>query len=188
MGKTTIARILSRQFGRIMIVDPMSEYSDTVLTPTAHDALVYMKHNKKFRISIEDGLELENFIKLAWCVEDVCLHIEEIDLIANNKSMPFPLENIIKRGRHRNISLIGTSRRPAEISRLFTSQSSDFYIFNTSEPRDISYIESYTSAALKDTIQKLPALSFIHYCDAGIQSGHIIGYTGIEYYPINDIG
>ena len=181
MGKTSLARILSRDYKRLMIIDPLSEYADTVFTPTAYDALIYLKNNPNFRISTEDNDDLDNFLKLVWSTENLCLHIEEIDMFADSRVMPFDLGNIIKRGRHRNISLICTSRRPAEVNRLLTSQASDIYIFNTTEPKDCQYIESYTSSELKDTIQNLEKLTFIHYSDQGISKGSIHGFKEIVY-------
>jgi hypothetical protein len=66
--------------------------------------------------------------------------IEEIDVVAPPGREPTAFKRLVAQGRHHGIDLITTSRRPAEVSRLLTSQAEEIICYRTHEPNDIRYL------------------------------------------------
>lgn len=168
-GKTTLTRILSEQKKRLIVIDPMQDYDDDCLFIDPFDNIVdlanYLKEHmdNQFRVSMCEDDKAEAVLSLAWIIQDVCVVIEEVDLICSPTSISKNFANVIKRGRKYGIELICNSRRPAEVNRLLTSQASDIYCFQTKEPGDISYLQKYTSCDFIEIVRDLKPLSFIHY-------------------------
>lgn len=81
--------------------------------------------------------------------------IDEVDRFSSAGFAPPGLEYLINQGRHVQVSLLGSSRRPAQVPRELTSQAHCFYIFRMTEPRDLSYLEEYIGG---DAARRLPQL------------------------------
>ena len=79
------------------------------------------------------------FCRLAGAVGNLTVAIEELDVHCNAHFIPPEFERLIKYGRHQKISLVAVARRPAEISRLYTSQANRYVIFRQIEENDISH-------------------------------------------------
>lgn len=145
-GKTTLARGLLDEAPRAFICDPFDEYllPDTEKFYSIAALARRMKENlgaKAFRycfypVDIRDS---DKLLLLAHAVRYCTVVLEEIDLLCSPNFIPLHLSESIRRGRHYGVDLIAVSRRPAEVSRLLTSQASRFYIFRFSEPRDLEY-------------------------------------------------
>lgn len=82
------------------------------------------------------------FCRVALSVGRVYVVVEEIDLFTTPYNTPVELQKLIKYGRHYGVNIVGVSRRPSEVSRLFTSQATRFIAFLQREPRDIQYFRS----------------------------------------------
>jgi hypothetical protein len=85
----------------------------------------------------------------------VIFAVDEVDRFTTPGSMPCGLEFLVNQGRHVSVSLACTSRRPAQVARELTSQAHLFYIFRTTEPRDLSYLEEYVG---REAAARLPHL------------------------------
>jgi len=81
--------------------------------------------------------------------------IDEVDRFTNANYAPAGLDYLINQGRHVQVSLVCTSRRPAQIPRELTSQAHLFFVFKNTEPGDLRYLEPYLGQA---AIERLPAL------------------------------
>lgn len=81
--------------------------------------------------------------------------IDEIDRVTSAGYSPPGLDYLINQGRHVQVSLECSSRRPAQVPRELTSQSHRFVIFKMTEPADLDYLEKYIG---KDARNRLPAL------------------------------
>lgn len=86
--------------------------------------------------------------------------VDEVDKFCSASFVPKSLKDLINYGRHRKISMICTSRRPAQVARELTSQCAEIRCFRTTEPRDIRYFADI----MGDTAaNKLPTLGEYQY-------------------------
>jgi len=86
--------------------------------------------------------------------------IDEIDMISSPTSIPKELDSLIRYGRHQEVDIIATARRPAEVHRNLTANSDDIYVYQTHEPRDLSYLSRFMDV---DKIKSLEQYSCLHY-------------------------
>ena len=86
--------------------------------------------------------------------------IDEVDRFTSANFAPPGLDYLINQGRHVQVSLVCTSRRPAQVPRELTSQAHLFYVFKNTEPGDCDYLEKYIGKA---AAEKLPTLSDYHF-------------------------
>lgn len=89
-----------------------------------------------------------------------CTHliyaVDEIDRFTSAGYAPPGLDYLINQGRHVQVSLVCSSRRPAQIPRELTSQAHLFYVFKNTEPGDLHYLEPYLG---REAIDRLPGLA-----------------------------
>lgn len=85
--------------------------------------------------------------------------VDEIDYFGTAGACDEKLDWLIRYGRHREVAMIYTARRPAEIPRNLTAQSSEFGVFRLTEPRDIEYMQRLIGPAA----QQLPKLEQFHH-------------------------
>lgn len=109
-----------------------------------------LKAGKKIKIRLR--LNRKYFDQICTIVKDLGIDlgqflflIEEVDAVTKANYCPESLDWLIQYGRHYGVSLITTSRRPARIPRLLTSQGDILYLFQIKEPIDIKYLEEYAS-------------------------------------------
>lgn len=87
---------------------------------------------------------------------------DELDLIAPpNAWRTSWIRDVLHYGRHLDVSLVGCSRRPANVHRDVTALASVVYLGRITEPRDLDYC----AAAWGDTCYHaadLPPYKFLH--------------------------
>jgi hypothetical protein len=88
--------------------------------------------------------------------------VDEIDRVTSAGYAPPGLDYLINQGRHVQVSLECSSRRPAQVPRELTSQAHRFVIFKMTEPADLDYLEKYIG---KDARNRLPALHDYHFLE-----------------------
>ena len=89
----------------------------------------------------EDDSEVDRVLEVAWQIGNMMIVIEEADWLASTSTIHPMIKKMIKKGRHRQISLAAVSRRPAELSRLLTSQADEIVSFKMTEPADLDYMK-----------------------------------------------
>lgn len=118
-GKTTLARRLIQHYpkNRILVHDPMGEFGEYEL--------------------LADNCPAESIPAGTVIVAD------ELDLIAPPHSWGTRwIRDVFHYGRHLDLSLVGCSRRPANVHRDVTALVSQVYLGRITEPRDIDYCVS----------------------------------------------
>lgn len=105
---------------------------------------------------------VDSIFILSMIVENTTIVVEEVDLYCSPVWEPPGFSDCIRRGRHKGVSIITTSRRPAEVSRLLTSQADEFYIFRFSEPRDLQYFSQTFGPDIIDEIRNLQEHEYIY--------------------------
>ena len=86
--------------------------------------------------------------------------IDEIDMISSPTSIPKELDDLLRYGRHQEVDIIATARRPAEVHRNLTANSDDIYVYQTHEPRDLTYLSRFMDV---EQIKTLSQYECLHY-------------------------
>lgn len=168
-GKTHWVKNFIRSQGRFLVYDALGEYEGIPRFEDEAALLDYCKANQGegfFEAVLDpldptDELTFHFFCEIAATFKNLYVIIEEIDLHATPYSIPGQLQRLIKYGRHSGINILGVSRRPAEVSRLFTSQATRFVLFRQIEPRDITYFRSIIGSQA----EMLPGLELYDFLD-----------------------
>lgn len=179
-GKTTLTEILILlNIKPCIIADPRGQYPINMRRRISFDSprqlILWLKEPQNYKDFFNFKLELvckvddENIQDLAGAVlrmQKVQFCIDEIDMFFNstatNKNNIYKL---VHYGRHNEIDIITTSRRPANISRNLTSQTDVFYFSQLSEPVDLKYFESICDKKYTETVKSLQRYSFLRYAD-----------------------
>ena len=152
MGKTLWLRAHLATLPRFIVYDHMAELGDAAgarVVFKLRDALDHVQANgtgflRLVYQEIPSPRTFDFFCRLALLAGDLVLIVDELDQFAGSvRPLPStPFLNVIHRGRHRGIGVVGASRRAAEVSRTFTSQCRRFVVFRTTEPNDLGYLRS----------------------------------------------
>lgn len=128
-----------------------------------YDAFKYFKFElvvNVFPDTFEEFLELVNKMK------KITLVIDEVDMFADARlKRDSELYKLIHYGRHHEIDIITTSRRPANIPRDLTSQTDEFYFSRLTEPNDKKYIKDLYGNSYVDIVKSLPKFEFLRCID-----------------------
>jgi hypothetical protein len=89
--------------------------------------------------------------------------VDEIDRVSDANWAPPGLAYLINQGRHVQVSLAASSRRPAHIPRELTSQAHEFYIFRNTEPRDLAYLAEYLGTEATEKLRTLPPYVYLRW-------------------------
>jgi len=150
-------------FKKTIILDAMDEYPFfPVYSVKALIGFLIANDSpqKKYKVNYRPHDENEEaFFELIYQIGNVTLVVEEIDLYCSSHSSDPFLKRIIRYGRHRNIDLIGVSRRPAEITKDLVSQSDLLLSFKQTQKIEIDFFRHYTSNP--ERLMKLTTGQFI---------------------------
>lgn len=175
-GKTTVANALARQAylagRRVMIVAPMGGF-DLPGAPTVYDkngVLSDKTENRSFVLNASNDADALLVIEYAYMVGNVLLVIDEIDLYADVRAPQPLILQIIRYGRHRAVSLVGISQRPANVVRDMTAQSDYMIMFQSTELRDVAYLADRIGPTDAERVRALPQFQYLTYSafDGGI--------------------
>lgn len=172
-GKSFLAAHLLDQYPRYFVYDTLHEYRNGVVFDDRPLLARFWRERyraERFKIiyrPTQPDAEIENISEWAWLCGNLCYLVEEIDTFCtSNKPTSVNLANIIQRGRHKNITLIGVTQRPFGIPRILTSQAKEINIFRTNEPRDREYLKSLTIGADIDAaLDALDQYEFLRWKD-----------------------
>jgi len=171
-GKSYLAKSLIAKEPRLVVFDTIGEYTEGVIFGTEqYDQFVQFwqrSYRRPFRLiyqPIDPDGEIEKIAELVYALGNVTFVVEEIDCFCGSHQIAFSFKQIIQRGRHKNITLIGITQRPFGIHRLLTSQAKELYIFNTNEPRDREYLCALLGSGVSEKLDQLQPYEFLHWQD-----------------------
>ncbi|MDR3178408.1 MAG: hypothetical protein LBT96_05440 [Campylobacteraceae bacterium] len=115
-----------------------------------------------------DDENIEILSKTVYELHRITYCVDEVDMFfptsATAKNYIYKLVNY---GRHNEIDLITTSRRPANINRSLTANTDDFYFAKISEPTDLQYFKNIAGEKYLNEIQLLSRFEFLKYSEGG---------------------
>jgi len=167
-GKSTLLKyIITNLFTRSKILIYDSE----------HEHEPYTKNIRVFRPS--ETYSIEQFERMnQWIYEtgNIIYCIENIDFFAKReKPLPFWFAKIVGLGRKRNIGLIMTTRRIADVHKTVCSQVKVWFLFRQFLPNDVYYLKQF----IGEIAYKLKDLKQYHFI------AYRIGEKPKVYMPIN---
>ena len=189
-GKSELTKFLIRNVNRLVVYDIMSEYADGVTfddTEKGQLAEFWRQlYKQDFRIvyrPMQAKEEIEWIADAVFALGNLTFVVEEIDSICTPFDMALPMQAIIQRGRHKNIEMIGVTPAPFGIHRDLTRQAKDIFVFKTTEPRDVQYLQRLLGARIEQKLAALGQYEFIHWSDGvenvrvgKVQDGKEISY------------
>lgn len=173
-GKTLLAENMVRDSKRLIIYDTIGEYTNGVVIedlPALKEFWVKV-YRGNFRIiyqPVDPEGDFDTVCRLVYACEDLTFLVEELDRYSKPLTLSLPFKNIIQRGRHNNIELVGVTQRPHGVDKLLTSQAKQMYIFNTTEPRDVDYFKDTIGYPVVVKIAALQEFEYVQYQDGSDQ-------------------
>ena len=151
----------------MICVDPIGEHIKSGVVISGIENLIsYLEKNDKFRVVYQIGSKKDEFsyvARIAMAKGNLDLAIDEIDMFMPTKCNCEYILNLIKRGRHRGVSIYGTSRRPPEVSRLFSSQAHRIVSFAMNEPNDINYLRQFIGIERAEKVRQLRRYEYVDW-------------------------
>lgn len=162
-GKSTLGKQLQKAFPRRIVLDLMHEYKAdsknkfsfevNTVENLARVMIAIQKNGiSKFEIIFKRPInrdlsesDMETLFQLVYNFGDVLLVIEEIHTYMKREWMPLWLKNLTTLGRHKGVGIMGTSQRPAEVSKTFVSMCSHVFVGRMFERNDVNYFLNSTN-------------------------------------------
>lgn len=159
-GKSFLVKEILTEYPRIVILDTLGEYDDAEIETTLAGAIrkiLSVRDKRVFTISVrlDDVEEYLKLLRLLYEMERICVVLEEVSLYTSPQKIPPELSALVRYGRHKAISLIFVSRRPAETHRDISAQSDVVVSFAQHEPRDIVYFRALFGKGIAGSVESL---------------------------------
>lgn len=171
-GKTELAKHLCRQFERVVCIDVLGQFDGVIIEkPLKLKEFLEINAMKKFTVSYrskcissDDLIEEFEFInrEIIHKCFNICYVVDEVDNYATSYKIPPYFNGLIQRGRHKNISIIATTRRHAETSRMLTAQADHIFTFKQIEKNDLNTLKTYFGERTAEIIE-LKQYEYMHY-------------------------
>lgn len=135
-------------------------------------------HNGNYKLVYQPANPLDEFgdiCELVYDCGDITFLVEEIDtfLSLNPAGLDRRFLNIVQRGRHRDIELIGITQRPYTMPAILRSQCKELYTFRQFEQRDIDWLRGILGHQA-DEVKNLKQFEYLHYSDGEITRGNTV--------------
>lgn len=172
-GKTTWARNFIQTKSRVLVVDAgFGDYPATSI-PSLNELILTADRlnangNGFFRLTYTPRInETPIIMDLSRVLGNCLLTLEEADRFDDPKVCP-EYDEIISRGRHYGVSILGISLYPFKLPADLRRQATRIICYRMHEPRDLDYLEDI----IGEDVSRLPGLEPFHYLDwqAGIGS------------------
>lgn len=140
-GKSTLAKKIILQYKRVIIIDPMHEYSNGIIFYDFESLLDYTINNEldnfTFICRFSSDIEHEYLFRYVQILGDLLLVVEEAEIYISPTSQSNSFLDLCRYGRHQNISILGIARRVSELSINFRAFVDTIISFKQTEPRDL---------------------------------------------------
>jgi len=146
-GKTRVSKEIASRFSRVLILDPLGEYSGTVFE-TMQQVFEYFESRgnlERFTVCLRnsDESDADFFFRLAWTLQNCLVVVEEANIYMDpRKRFPSFLQ-LVSRGRHRTVHLLCVSQRVPEVLISFRAQKTSLITFFQEEPSDLDHLEDW---------------------------------------------
>lgn len=142
-GKTKLSREILKLFPKKIILDILEEYEAEKIYQGLGEFLQNESVlNTSLNVCIRNFSDSDVDYICKWCLiaGDVCLAFEEFENYVSRYDSFKYLDEIIRRGRHNDVTLLAVSQRVPDFPPLFRSQITSFFTFYQDEPIDIKHL------------------------------------------------
>ncbi len=164
-GKTNFTMRLVAMYDRYVVVDYMDDnYPGTIVKSAEHLAELWDScYPGTFRIVYKPSEDMDDLHKALRVIYHMG-HEEHRTLIVLEEASGYtqpnlpakhPVERLIRFGRHRHLDIAIVTQRPADTTRLATSQADTIIAFATHEPRDLAYLQTRFGKASSASLQRM---------------------------------
>lgn len=175
-GKTAFTEKLAILTNKpTIILDPRFQYEENkrrIVFTSVSKFISWISQKDNYKTFIKYKLELvvraidiedaEELAALIYKMKKITFVIDEIDMFFDTRTNKKSYFNkLVQYGRHFEIDIITTSRRPANISRNLTALTDIFYFSRLREPTDKKYIKDTAGAAAENIVMNLEKFSFL---------------------------
>ncbi len=168
-GKTTLVHSLVALHPRVLIVDPHREYPNIAVEVRSRGELEDFLEvtGGSWRICYYNSNlenEFEQLCVIAANVGNLLFVVEDPERFCNPSWIGQDFYKIVDYGRHlpdddpgaRPVDFLICTRNAGSVNRAVTREAYEFYCFNTSEPRDIEWLQEKLSRELIAGLKTLP--------------------------------
>lgn len=117
---------------RLIVFDPMHEYGDIARPVQTVGQVIAAMKKPTFKVvwQPDDDTDFDGkafkaqfalFCKAAFLVGNLCMLVEELELVTKPTWAPAAWRNCTKRGRHQGLSIMAATQRPADADKAFWS-------------------------------------------------------------------
>jgi len=172
VGKTSLARAVSRHQPRVVVWDYLGEYGPLALRSEGNlsaldDYLTWAERHRfaAARYIPENGGtdEFEEVCALVYGYENLLFVVEEAAVVCQASYLPPQFGRIVRQGRHRGIGLLWTTQRLNEVSRTLTGLTDAWAGFHLSEPADLTALAARCGRGYAESIAALPRFGWLGY-------------------------
>jgi hypothetical protein len=175
-GKTHLALHQMKARRRVLIHDPNGEDAladGAVIVETKDHLLRLVSARGNIRICwrgslampITEAFEWAN--RAAWAGEGFTVLWDEADRLCPKLDVDSWAYKLINAGRHRNVRVAATSRRPQRVPRDLTAAATRICAGKTTGARDLSYLSEYFNGRTEE-LKSLGKYEFLDWTDADI--------------------
>lgn len=176
-GKSYLLSRLVRSCRRIIVFDTVCQFkpSDlpgfTLVTQPGKLVAFLRQHGRGdfkvvYRGEHHPEQHFSHVASLVAAVGEMVFAVDEIDYFGTAGACDEKLDWLIRYGRHRRVAMVYTARRPAEVPRNLTAQTSEFRIFRLTEPRDLEYMTRLIGPAAA-RVPQLAQFEHLRWLDSG---------------------
>jgi hypothetical protein len=169
----------------VITFDPLSQYRPEAGELVIHDPQVLKGllrdrgKSQPFRVLYQprSGEVIDHWRKvgiLAYARGNLLLCIDEMGMLCENgqfmqdaKGREPILKSLVHYGRHRQIDMICTAQRPTDIARRYTALCSEIRIFQTDEPKDLTYLQERVGELAANQLPQLGKFCQLRWNDQG---------------------
>lgn len=129
---------------RLLVIDSRAEYNNGFTIVYDFENLyeyIVNKDNFKVACRFTNDDDIEFTFKLIFVLKNICLLAEEAEVYISPYAKQSYFLNLVRYGRHQNISIVGVARRASELSIDLRANTDIIYSFKQTEQNDLEKME-----------------------------------------------
>lgn len=173
-GKSHLAREINNLFPRSLIIDPAYDWIEGEKVNSFDQLttkLINKKNNndKKFKLIFQFNPDQGNkdayfnhILRLCYHFGNLQVVIDEVQLFTNPHYLPEYFKNLLFIGRHKGVSIMAITQRPAQLNKSILSQSSHVFVGQLHEKNDLRSVADFLNEDTDKLIQ-MPKRHFLYF-------------------------
>lgn len=128
--------------------------------------------------------DFDTVCKIVMAAGDTVFVVDEVDMYFDKGEPSEAFSDVIRRGRHNDIDLVGITQRPRQMGEI-RSMANEVYIFETHEPSDLQYFKQSFSEKLVEMIKRLKQFEYVKVILPYDENALVVGRDDDDSQTIN---